>query len=174
MKTSTRSGVDLNHRRQANGTSQSAESLESIRPMIGLLHDDARQDGESGPVDVRNAALPSRDGLPRRVEQFSQGYCGQVNCLPHELDCLANPRSRSSRLGACLPSMSALRARKSWVKASRYAAGLPASSALRCRWRRPYWNAYPLSVSGLSRQPSQNRSIRSEADAISSASLIAT
>ena len=49
---SSRSGVDLNHLAETGGMAQGAESLESIRSMISLLHDDPRQDGEGCPVDM--------------------------------------------------------------------------------------------------------------------------
>ena len=48
----SRSGVDLNHLTETGGMAQGAESLESIRSMISLLHDDPRQDGEGCPVDM--------------------------------------------------------------------------------------------------------------------------
>jgi hypothetical protein len=63
------SRIDLNELAKTSGMAQGPKPLESIRSMISLLHDDPRQDGESGSIDVGDSTLPSRDSLRRRVEQ---------------------------------------------------------------------------------------------------------
>src|SRR5207253_11343758 len=92
------SSLDLNQLTKTRRMAQGAEPLERIRSIISLLHDNPREDGESGPVNARDAALPSRDSLRRCVEQFSQGYGRQANCLPYELDGLTSVHPRPIEL----------------------------------------------------------------------------
>jgi hypothetical protein len=63
------SRIDLNELAKTSGMAQGPKPLESIRSMIRLLHDDPREDGESGSIDVGDSTLPSGDSLRRRVEQ---------------------------------------------------------------------------------------------------------
>ena len=46
-----------------SGAAQGLEPLEYVRSVVGLFHDNSCENGERSAVDVRNAALPSRDGL---------------------------------------------------------------------------------------------------------------